>query len=352
LGSTVPRLSLTGVEESEEWITVVPKRRTTAGKGNSMTDGRQSPPVTRSHSNNSQAKTILCVDWDNTGKLQALAACTATDAVVDAALSKITQIYFELLRLWSLDTTSFCPFDRVESASNHLTPETDIDCEDAMDLIARPGSSFRRNFRSRDYPDEKGRLMSRMRASNPAIFTEKTLQKFDCVICLGDESFKRVREANKKQQAGPDRDRQIHKWSSVSLDVMVGKRLNPKSTEAEKAVAYLKHMVGKLMGEKPEWKWPHCRIVEGQKRTLQLSVPKQAVGHIIGKRGANIIDMEKKSNCAIRIFEQGVEGNLSLLLATGQGDGLKWVEEKIEATVSRVTTRLPRTGTGGHICVG
>lgn len=228
-----------------------------------------------------------------------------------------------------MNNSNYWPFDRVESCNVVANKKTDISCDFAMDVLAPPGSYFRSNFRSRDFPNEKERLLTRLEANRPVAFRKEFLNQFQYVLCFDEKSFEAVSKYLSRGQDARS-DRRV-RCISLELDHLAGRELS--MGEAKTAAARIKIVVEVVMEKTLGWKRPDHKLVEGQQRTLQICVHKRMTGAIIGTGGANIRDIEAKSNCKIRIFDEGLEGICSLILARGQVQELKWVEERIRAMV-------------------
>lgn len=330
LDSEISRLSLAEVEEPP-WSTVATRARTRhAPPAPIISNAQQRSPnnqlPTAQLSNLSlrrkQEASILCVNWDNIGKSYDQQFLLTTNST-SLAFSKLAQTYFELLRLWSINNKSPWPFDRVESVGVRTNPVTDIDSRLAMDLLASP------DFESGDFPNEKDRLLSRIGVTRPVAFNREHLKQFDYVICFDERAYDAMKKARSGQQTAPSNQCIVMR---LGLDHLAGWKL--KNSEAEEAAQKIKSMVESFMKEMLGWKAPDRKLAGGQRRTLQVTVNNQITPHIIGKSGAKITALRKDTNCSIRVFDEGIGADKSLILATGRVEDLRQVERKIEAELS------------------
>jgi hypothetical protein len=268
-----------------------------------------------------QEVNILVVSGNNMGKFQLITSLVAPN-LPPVAVSKLAQTYFELLRLCSINTNNHWLFDRVESAGICINPQTDIDSDFAMRLLASS------NFKYGDFPNEKDRLLSRIEATRPAVFHEEYLKQFNYILCLDRNSYDAVNRASSEQQRVRS-DQLIRGVLSLGLDHLAGQIMT--QIEAENVAVKIKSMVESVMEKRLDWKHPDPKLAQRRRRTLQMTVPREMVGRIIGKGGVRINALREDTGCSIQVFDEVIRADRSLILATGQVENLIRVEERILA---------------------
>jgi len=208
-----------------------------------------------------------------------------------------------------------------------MNESTDINPDKAMDLLAPPRSKFR----SRDFPSEQDKLAYRMRYKSPSEFKKQYLELFQYIICFDQKSYEEVSRKSSGQQQKIMSDPQV--WClPLGLDHLVGKKLD--DDEAITAAKKIKSEVEAFMRNILGWKVPDRKLVGGDRRTLQIPIDRRGRGAIIGEKGSNIKDLRQKSKCAIQIFDEGLDGAGSLIIATGQVEDLLWVEKKVKEMIA------------------
>jgi len=205
-----------------------------------------------------------------------------------------------------------------------MNGSTDIDPDTVMNLLAPPRS----NFRSRDFPNEKDKVFHRMKYKSPSEFKKQYLELFEYIICFDQKSYEVVSGKNSgRQQEAATNDPQV-RCIPLDLDHLFGRKLN--DDEAMTAAAKIKIVVEAFMQKRLGWKYPDRKLVEGDRRTLQIPIDRRKTGTIIGARGSHIRELREKSKCAVQIFDEGLEGVCSLIIATGQVEDLLWVENRVK----------------------
>ena len=324
------RLSLAEDEEFQERSRVPIHDRTqniTPGRSASNfqpSSGRYYAPTTQPNNvppKKKQKINILVVSGNNMGKFPVITSLVAPN-LPPLAVSKLAQTYFELLRLCSINTNSHWLFDRVESAGICINPKTDIDCDFAMRLLASSG------FEYGDFPNEKDRLLRRIQAIRPAVFHKEYLKQFNYILCLDRNSYDIVNQASPEQQPIPS-NQLIRGVLSLELDHLAGQIMT--QIEAENVAIKIKSMVESVMEKRLYWKHPDPKLAQGRWRTLQMTIPREMVGRIIGKGGAKINALREDTGCSIQVFNEAIRADRSLILATGLVENLIRVEERILA---------------------
>jgi hypothetical protein len=207
-----------------------------------------------------------------------------------------------------------------------MNAKTDIDAVSVMELLAPPRS----NFRSRDFPSEKDRLLNRMANTEVSKFRKEYLDQFRYILCFDEKSYEAVTGKTLGLGEVATDDPQV-RCIPLQLDLLAGKKLH--EAEARAATTKIKVVVEAFMEKRLGWKWPDRKLVEGHRRTLQIPVHKKMKGLIIGTAGATIKEMREKSNCAILIFDEGLNDKCALVLAIGQVKDLEWVEKRLKDIV-------------------
>jgi len=203
-----------------------------------------------------------------------------------------------------------------------MNAATGIDPDYVMNLLASPRS----NFRSKDFPNEKDKLFHRMKHKSPCEFKKQYLEYFNYILCFDEKSYEVVSGKNSGRQQESTSDPQV-RCIPLDLDHLVWKKLNDDDAinEAEK----IKFVVEAFMQKRLGWESPNRKLMDGDRRTLQIPIHRRKKGIIIGTRGKNIKELREKSRCAVQIFDEGLEGVSSLVIATGQVEDLRWVEKRV-----------------------
>ncbi len=207
-----------------------------------------------------------------------------------------------------------------------MNASTDIDPDFVMELLAPPRS----NFRSRDFPNEKDKLLHRMRHKRPLEFKRQYLGHFRYIICFDEKSYEVVsgKTSGFKQEA--TNDPQV-RCIPLDLDHLVGKKL--VGDDAKTAVEKIKFIVEAFMQKRLRWKYPDRKLVDGEWRLLQILIHRRKKGAIIGEEGKNIRELREKSKCAVQIFDEGLKGDRSLIVAIGLVEDLRVVEKNVKEIV-------------------
>ncbi len=181
-----------------------------------------------------------------------------------------------------------------------MNASTDIDPDSIMKLLV----PSRSNFHSIDFPNEKDKLFHRMQYKNPSEFKRQYLDHFKYIICFDEKPYEVVsgKTSGRQQEAtiGP----QVH-CIPLDLDHLAGKKLN--DDDAIKVTDKIKFIVEAFMQKRLNWERPKRKLVDGERRTLQIPIDRRKKGTIIGARGKNIKELRDKSKCAVQIFDEGLE---------------------------------------------
>jgi hypothetical protein len=143
-----------------------------------------------------------------------------------------------------------------------------------------------------------------MQYKNPSEFKRQYLDHFKYIICFDEKPYEVVsgKTSGRQQEAtiGP----QVH-CIPLDLDHLAGKKLN--DDDAIKVTDKIKFIVEAFMQKRLNWERPKRKLVDGERRTLQIPIDRRKKGTIIGARGKNIKELRDKSKCAVQIFDEGLE---------------------------------------------
>jgi hypothetical protein len=225
----------------------------------------------------------------------------------------MAQTYLEFVRSWTMNTQKRWLFQRVHSigvlTSSPFTKSM-IESEKlqvnkanapmsglAIDAIAGDES----HFQTKDWPDEKGTILKRIRQRKSQGLTQTHFERYEHIICFDQWTFDLLQKMKAPLESGEKKVKIVSKIHFLQKCVWLKDDNSEKKDELLKLAGKLKVALKEFLKIEFKWERPAIGIASGEWRTLQSLVDEEVASKMKRDKGALLNKVLEKKGCKVHV---------------------------------------------------